>query len=75
MRANLLRAVSHDLRTLLTTIYGASSSIIENYEKLKDDRKMQMIVGIKEGSEWLIRMIENYMSEKSTTIKVAVIFV
>ena len=75
MRANLLRAVSHDLRTPLTTIYGASSSIIENYEKLKDDRKMQMIVGIKEDSEWLIRMVENYMSEKSTTIKVTVIFV
>ena len=62
MRANLLRAVSHDLRTPLTTIYGASSSIIENYEKLKDDRKMQMIVGIKEDSEWLIRMVENLLS-------------
>lgn len=32
MRANLLRAVSHDLRTPLTTIYGASSTMIENYE-------------------------------------------
>ena len=62
MRANLLRAVSHDLRTPLTTIYGASSSIIENYDKLKDDRKMQMIVGIKEDSDWLIRMVENLLS-------------
>ena len=35
MRANLLRAVSHDLRTPLTTIYGASSSIIDNYDKLE----------------------------------------
>ena len=32
MRANLLRAVSHDLRTPLTTIYGASSTMIENLE-------------------------------------------
>ena len=62
MRANLLRAVSHDLRTPLTTIYGASSSIIENYGKLKDDQKMQMIVGIKQDSEWLIRMVENLLS-------------
>lgn len=62
MRANLLRAVSHDLRTPLTTIYGASSSIIENHEKLKDDQKMQMIVGIREDSEWLIRMVENLLS-------------
>ena len=62
MRANLLRAVSHDVRTPLTTIYGASSSIIENYEKLNDSQKMQMIAGIKEDSEWLIRMVENLLS-------------
>lgn len=62
MRANLLRAVSHDLRTPLTTIYGASSSIIENYDKLNDKQKMQMASGIKEDSEWLIRMVENLLS-------------
>ena len=62
MRANLLRAVSHDLRTPLTTIYGASSSIIESYEKLSDEQKMQMTAGIKEDSEWLIRMVENLLS-------------
>ena len=62
MRANLLRAVSHDLRTPLTTIYGASSSIIENYEKLSDLQKLQMATGIKEDSEWLIRMVENLLS-------------
>lgn len=62
MRANLLRAVSHDLRTPLTTIYGASSSIIENYEKLSDTQKRQMAVSIKEDSEWLICMVENLLS-------------
>ena len=62
MRANLLRAVSHDLRTPLTTIYGASSSIIENYDKLSDSQKLQMAVGIKEDSDWLIRMVENLLS-------------
>ena len=62
MRANLLRAVSHDLRTPLTTIYGASSSIIENYDKLSDAQKLQMSKGIKEDSEWLIRMVENLLS-------------
>ncbi len=62
MRANLLRAVSHDLRTPLTTIYGASSSIIDNYEKLNDTQKLQMVGGIKEDSEWLIRMVENLLS-------------
>lgn len=62
MRANLLRAVSHDLRTPLTTIYGASSSIIENYDKLTDAQKLQMAKGIKEDSDWLIRMVENLLS-------------
>lgn len=62
MRANLLRAVSHDLRTPLTTIYGASSSIIENYGKLTDEQKKRMIVGIKEDSEWLVRIVENLLS-------------
>ena len=62
MRANLLRAVSHDLRTPLTTIYGASSSIVENYEKLNDSQKLRMASGIKEDSEWLIRMVENLLS-------------
>ena len=62
MRANLLRAVSHDLRTPLTTIYGASSSIVENYDKLNDKQKLQMASGIKEDSEWLIRMVENLLS-------------
>ena len=62
MRANLLRAVSHDLRTPLTTIYGSSSSIIENYDKLNDTQKLQLAIGIKEDSEWLIRMVENLLS-------------
>ena len=62
MRANLLRAVSHDLRTPLTTMYGASSSIIENYDKLSDKQKLQMLQGMKEDSEWLIRMVENLLS-------------
>ena len=62
MRANLLRAVSHDLRTPLTTIYGSSSAILENYDTLSDDTKSKMIRGIKEDSQWLIGMVENLLS-------------
>lgn len=62
MRANLLRAVSHDLRTPLTTIYGASSSVVDSYDKLSDAQKLQMAIGIKEDSQWLIRMVENLLS-------------
>lgn len=62
MRANLLRAVSHDLRTPLTTIYGASSAILDNSDVLSEEQKTRMITGIKEDSEWLVRMVENLLS-------------
>ena len=62
MRANLLRAVSHDLRTPLTTIYGSSSAILHNYDGLSDENKKKMLSGIKEDSQWLIGMVENLLS-------------
>lgn len=62
MRANLLRAVSHDLRTPLTTIYGSSSAILENYDSLSEESKRKMINGIKDDSQWLIGMVENLLS-------------
>ena len=62
MRANLLRAVSHDLRTPLTSVYGASSTVIDNYDLLTDTDKKELISGIKEDSKWLIRMVENLLS-------------
>ncbi len=62
MRANLLRAVSHDLRTPLTTIYGSSTTLLENADTLTTEQKTKMIGGIKEESQWLIRMVENLLS-------------
>lgn len=62
MRANLLRAVSHDLRTPLTTIYGSSTTLLENSAAMTAEQKEKMVAGIKEDSEWLIRMVENLLS-------------
>ena len=62
MRANLLRAVSHDLRTPLTTIYGSGTTLLENNDILTQEQKIRIITGIKEDSEWLIRMVENLLS-------------
>lgn len=62
MRGNLLRAISHDLRTPLTGILGASSAIIENKDKFTEPLKLQLLTDIKEDSEWLIRMVENLLS-------------
>lgn len=62
MRANLLRAVSHDLRTPLTTIYGSSTTLLENSNVMTEEQKEKMVAGIKEDSEWLVRMVENLLS-------------
>lgn len=62
MRANLLRAISHDLRTPLTTIYGSSSTILEGHDSIPIERRLQLVKGIKEDAEWLIRMVENLLS-------------
>ena len=43
MRANLLRAVSHDLRTPLTSIYGASATVVENYDSLSKEQHLKLI--------------------------------
>ena len=62
MRANLLRAVSHDLRTPLTTIYGSSTTLLENGNALREEQKTKILSGIKEDAQWLIRMVENLLS-------------
>lgn len=62
IRANLLRAVSHDLRTPLTTIYGASSTLLENQDNLTQEKKESILRSIREDSEWLMRMVENLLS-------------
>ena len=62
MRANLLRAVSHDIRTPLTTIYGSSSAMLENGDSFSEQQKEKMLQGIKEDAQWLSRMVENLLS-------------
>lgn len=62
MRANLLRAVSHDLRTPLTTIYSACSTLRSKRDVLTIKQQDRMLQNIQEDSEWLIGMVENLLS-------------
>lgn len=62
MRANLLRAISHDLRTPLTSIYGSTSTVIQHYDMLDKARKLQLLDEVRNDADWLIRMVENLLS-------------
>lgn len=62
MRANLLRAISHDLRTPLTGIIGASSAYLENQENLSEKEKTAFVKNIYDDSNWLLNMVENLLT-------------
>lgn len=62
MRANLLRAISHDLRTPLTSIIGTSDSYLELKEVLSQAEKDALVTQINEDAEWLLNMVENLLS-------------
>lgn len=62
LRANLLRAISHDLRTPLTSISGNASNLLSNYDKLDEDTRVQVFTDIFDDSQWLISLVENLLS-------------
>lgn len=61
MRANLLRAISHDLRTPLTSIVGSANLALEE-ESLSKEDKVELLTGIREEAEWLNNMVDNILS-------------
>ena len=60
-RANLLRAVSHDIRTPLTSIVGSTSAVLEN-PGLTGEEQRTLLEGAREEAQWLIRVVENLLS-------------
>lgn len=62
LRANLLRAISHDLRTPLTSISGNASNLLSNYDKLDPAMRTQIFTDIYDDSQWLISLVENLLS-------------
>ena len=62
MRANLLRAISHDLRTPLTAISGSITTVLEDDGLLDTNQKKELLTDAKQDAEWLYRMVENLLS-------------
>ena len=61
IRSNILRAVSHDLRTPLTAISGAASVLLES-EEIHSTQTQYLVQDIKENADWLTAMVENILS-------------
>jgi two-component system sensor histidine kinase KdpD len=61
MHANLLRAISHDIRTPLASILGTSSTILQN-EDLPVSERNELLLEINRQSQWLVRTTENLLS-------------
>lgn len=62
VRANLLRAMSHDIRTPLTSIVGNTAAILENEDSFSPEQKRRLLEDVNEDAQWLIRMVENLLS-------------
>ncbi len=62
MYADLLRAVSHDIRTPLTGIVGATNVLLEQESDLTDEQRRQLLRSANEDAQWLIRIVENLLS-------------
>lgn len=62
LRADLLRAISHDLRTPLTAISGNAGYLLTCYEKLDSQMRTQIFTDIYNDSLWLINLVENLLS-------------
>lgn len=62
LRANLLRAISHDLRTPLTSISGNASNLLSNGDTFDPDTKKRLYADIYDDSMWLINLVENLLA-------------
>lgn len=62
LRADLLRAISHDLRTPLTAISGSAAILLQNPEALGKEKQKELCSAIYDDSVWLINLVENLLS-------------
>lgn len=62
LRANLLRSISHDLRTPLTSISGNAGILLANAADMKDEGRKQIYQDIYDDALWLISLVENLLS-------------
>lgn len=67
LKANILRSISHDLRTPLTAIAGDAANLVENDAVFTVEQRKEIYSDIKSNSTWLIQLVENLLSVSRIT--------
>ena len=62
LRANILRSISHDLRTPLTSISGNADTLLHSYNVLDEQTRKQIFTDIYDDAQWLTGLVENLLS-------------
>ena len=62
LRTTLLRSISHDLRTPLTSIYGNADNLLADQGNLDEATKREIYLDIRNDSYWLISVVQNLLS-------------
>ncbi len=62
IRANLLRSISHDLRTPLTSISGNTQNLLANFDQIDEQTRTRLLSDVYDDSQWLINLVENLLS-------------
>lgn len=62
LSSDLLRSVSHDLRTPLTGMLGSVGTLMENYDSLDDGTRKEFLSDVYDEIEWLSAIVENVLS-------------
>ena len=59
LRANLLRSISHDLRTPLTSIIGSADILLDRDGSLDVTESRRLLEGVRSDAAWLSETVEN----------------
>jgi len=62
LRNNLLRSISHDLRTPLTAIAGGSEFLLDRSRDIDEETKRSLLADIHSDAVWLGTMVENLLN-------------
>lgn len=62
LRANLLRSISHDLRTPLTSIIGSADILLDRAGSLDAVESRRLLEGVRSDAAWLSATVENLLA-------------